>query len=333
MGRNEQREDELILATQLVVDQLRAFEQGESEQMSEPFMVAIDDCCTVWQHGDVPERCRPLLSIIERLTAEWRNFELYVSTREPIPRREFWTAIGEIANAITWTPPPVTDFYCESIAELFEQRVSAHQIATIYSHNGVGPFLVNGQPQIALVMREHKQPGSVLPKDFVHPRIVAEQEAAKRYTNFVAHRAQQLKAESAGRALVDDSNLAPVGQEPIEDLIDQGVRDEQIAVIKRLPIEEVRRTRAVLEANRVAAQRGRAVPFPNVTDRDVAAVPTLDAADFEADEAPQTVPTEAVILEYLANNPSATNSEAAKALGVDRRRVALARQQAEKAAA
>jgi hypothetical protein len=307
------REDELILAAQRMLDEHEAWENSDSQQIPESFLIAVDDCCTTWHAGDIPERCRSVLPTVERLTTHWREFETYASNREPIPRREFWEAMGAIRNALTWAPPVVQEFYCESVQELLDQKVTPRQIALIYSHEGKGPFMVDGQPQPVLVQREARTPGSVLPVDFKHPRTLAEQAARERYSNFVAYRAKSLK-ECGNRQHGTEiaPHLAPVGPEAVEDLIGQGLNDHQISVTKSMPLDEVRRMREELDAAKRGAARA-TIPFPsNVTDDE---------------DAPEI--TDGQIADYLAGNPTATNAEAAQTLGIETRRVAVVRKKAQ----
>ena len=311
------REDELILAAQRMLDEHEAWENSDSQQIPESFLVAVDDCCTTWHAGDIPERCRSVLPTVERLTTHWREFETYASNREPIPRREFWEAMGAIRNALTWAPPAVQEFYCESVQELLDQKVTPRQIALIYSHEGKGPFMVDGQPQPALVQREARTPGSVLPVDFVHPRTLAEQVARARYSNFLAYRANALKESGHHQHGAEIApHLARVGPETVEDLIGQGLNDHQISVTKSMPLDEVRKMREELDAAKRGAARG-TIPFPsNVTDDE---------------DAPEI--TDGQIADYLASNPGATNAEAAQTLGIETRRVAVVRKKGQQRAA
>lgn len=314
------REDLLISALQAVLDEWDTWQRSEAtgrEELPEPFLVALDDCCTIWESGDIPERCRSILLPVNRLTSHYKDFSTYVSSREPTPRREFWETLGELKNALTWAPPAVAEFYCESIAELMEQKVSPLQIALIYSHEGRGPFLVNGQPQPALVQREFRNPGSVLPADFVHPRTIAEREAAAQYTNFVALRAKQLKERETVRAasFAFTSAQLSTGPETVEDLLAQGLNDYQISVTKMMPIEAVQRERERWHAFKRRPDTGdrATIPFsPNVTAH----------ADGE-DDAP-AIPDSAIAA-YIHANPAATNGEVAKSLGIETRRVAVVR--------
>lgn len=323
------REDLLISALQAVLDEWDAWQQSEAtgrEELPEPFLVALDDCCTIWESGDIPERCRSILLPVNRLTNHYKDFAAYVSSREPTPRREFWETLGELKNALTWAPPAVAEFYCEPIAQLMDEKVSPHQIALMYSHEGRGPFLVNGQPQPALVQREFRNPGSVLPADFVHPRTIAEREAAAQYTNFVALRAKQLKETQA----VQEASLAfasaqlSTGPETVEDLLAQGCSDDQISRTKVMPIDAVRRERERWEISKrerwEASRRG----SPNTGDRATIPFSPNVTAHADGDDDAPAIPDSA-IAEYIHANPTATNGEAAKALGVETRRVAVVR--------
>lgn len=294
------REDTLVCSVLEVIDQSKAWKASDERQLSDELMGAIDDCILLFETGDIPADCKDLFRIAERMKKEWEDFEQYVSGREPAPRASFWKCINEMETAITYAAPPVSDFYIESIETLVRQNVSHRQIAIMYSHDGKGPFMTPGnppQPNIKLVVQEIEKPGSVLGDDFEHPRLTCERDIARRYENRLARKAEQLRSQ---KAEFEAEDTAPIGPESIEELIRQGVHDNQIMTIKRCTLDEILQARERMHA---AKNGGSSQSTPTVNDA-------------EAEEQ---------IAEYLTQYPDAKNADIAKSLNVSARAVAAAR--------
>jgi hypothetical protein len=349
----EDREDVLLTACQAILDGLDAWEQAEQESESpnpQPFsddlVIAIDDAILQFTSGDLPHNCRGLAAVVDTLDAAWQEFAQVASRRNPVPGPRFWQAIGSLRSEFEFKAPPVTDFTVEPVGELVAQKVSYNQIALIYSHNGQGPFMRAGQPAVELVKREIANPGSIIGPDFVHPRTAFERQQADRYTNWVAQRAEGLRARAAAEAAAGTTAGATAGRETIAELIAQGLSDHQIAKIKLIPLGEAIAERARIAANRRAIDDGRADGLQAATAADTNAEGEAGASINSSpanDNAKQsgrpgrpgrppknatataTETTDAEIAEWLADNPEATTAEAAAALRVEPRRIAAAR--------
>lgn len=297
------REDDLVCAVLEVLDRKAEWQASGETRLSEPFLTAVDKMFETFAAGDTPRDCYALRQIVERAQAEWRDFEFYVSAVDPTPRQPFWRAIGELDNALAFVPPQIEDFVVESLQELHAAGVSDRQAALIYSHDGIGPFMTPGpnpQPLPNKVKQERQQPGSVLPTDWVHPKIVADRAKAAQYSNRLAMRAQQLRdigAVSGPAIAAGVSDTAyPVGPETIEELLEQKVPDSQILLIKRCTLDDIAQVKAKLAAEAAAT-----------VDSQVAAI--------------------------LAKSPDAKNADIAAEIGCEVKLVAAARRKLKDTAA
>lgn len=293
------REDDLLTSILELLTQKAIQLDSTDPKLDDEFMQTVDASIELFQTGDVPRDCLSLFRLVERLKAEWDEFDMYVSIKQPRPRAGFWKILDEIENELTFAPPNVNDAPVESLELLKEQNVREHQICTIYSHEGKGPFMKNGLPQPHLLRQEMEKPGSVLGKDFEHPRVTAERERLAKYRNPIAVRANELRGEIASRSPVerdaDDvtgvgpgSSSAPIGSETLEELILSEVPDKQIVKIKGCTYEEIGQAKLRIKA---AAKEGQS---------------PAELADLTAQ-----------ILEWKGANPDAKNQEIAEVLGCE----------------
>ena len=288
------REDDLVCSILDLIEQKDIQKNNTDErQLHDGFIDAVGRCIDVFEGGDTPRDFQKLLLIVLRMKAAWQDFELHVSPTNWQPAQPFWTCVTELENELTFAPPVLDDGWeCEPIALLVEQKLTPRQIGTVYSWEGQGPFIKNGQVVEALVRREMAQPGSVLGKDFVHPRIQAQKDAAAKYSNRLAKRADELRQNRPERSEYGTS-AAPIGHESIEELILQNVPDKQICVIKACTLTEVLKVKAELTAR-------------------------MKGGGSQAEQAD----VEEQIAEFLATNPKATNAQVAKAVDCDIKAVA-----------
>ena len=91
------------------------------------------------------------------------------TTRRGEPTSHFWTTLRALIHERSVAIEMVLR-RPESVATLRRQKVSDFQIANqIYGHRGEGPFLEEGRIRFDLLDKEEKDPGSVVPADWVHP--------------------------------------------------------------------------------------------------------------------------------------------------------------------
>lgn len=208
-------------------------EAPDTDLLTPEYEQALEDLLEGFADGDIPGRCRDLVAAVGTLAEEWEKFQGYVSQLRPHPRDSFWAAVEQVRQAREGAGEPQRK-PLESVAQLVKQNVPLSQIAMyIYGyqpHEGakhVGPFMRNGVPVQELIDQEVKEPGSVVPKDWVHPQEQARQ------------RAEQERRTRCLRRLQEKVRSAPVAPESVEQLLREGVFANQIADMKQISVEEV----------------------------------------------------------------------------------------------
>lgn len=288
------RKDHLLSATDKFLSTHNAWVDSDDQLLTNAFEAAILEMFHEFAAGDIPENCRGLTAAVSLLQEEWEKYEGYVTQLRPMPRDTFWAAVAEVIKERKGAEPRVHR-PLEPIKLLFEQKVDPRQIAVIYAHNGIGPFMRDGEPQIHLVYQEYEKPGSVIPEGWVHPG-----EAAARRE---ADRLEKMRL----RRLEERFSQPPTGPESIEELLRQRVSPNQICAIKNCTLDEVfREARRIgvdpepsdLEEiyrrhNPLLPENSEATPPANVGQIDLDTEFDGDLADEQADE-PENDPDEQI---------------------------------------
>lgn len=131
----------------------------------------VESAVEVINRGDIPPRCVKLSETVTQLRLQWDLYETGQATNSNgLPRSDFWKAYRQMLEARAGAIP-VPPRRPEPVKVLLEQKVGYRQIAEfIYGHRGAGPFLdEDGQVRADLIEKEAKEPGSVIPTDWVHP--------------------------------------------------------------------------------------------------------------------------------------------------------------------
>ncbi len=209
-------------------------EDNTIEVLTEEYEQGIGDLFNEFSEGDMPGGMRELDRAVESLRMEWEAYEGYVSKASPMPNSAFWSAVAKLRSVRDGARDP-DERPLESVELLHRQGVSPHQIAIIYSHNGIGPFMRNGIPQLHLVEQEIAKPGSVIGKDFVHPAKIEQ-----------ARKSKEAKERWKQRTAATRRQAPTPGQESFEELLRQNLTVEQIAIIKCCSHDEV-----LAEANKL----------------------------------------------------------------------------------
>ncbi len=191
------------------------------------YKTVVEDMFDAWATADIPASFRRLYEAVLRLQVEWEKFGLNRSENRPNPHEGYWRALAEVQREFSgYQEQSIPEI--EPVWLLVQQGVPMMQIATaIYGQDGIGPFLINRKPRLDLVAQEAKTPGSVIPKDWVHP-AVAEKMAEQRKK--LENRLQRT------RELAQEHGDAP---ETVEQLLAEGVGHKQIARMKGLSIQQV----------------------------------------------------------------------------------------------
>ncbi len=187
-----------------------------------------------FEAGEIPADCRRLAVTVEKLQQAAERFETRDDENNFYPRDDFWYAIEELEKTLAGKAPELALKPLEPIKELIDQKVERWQIAKMY-----GLFDASGEPQPHLVQKEIDNPGSVITKDWIDPRVKelrASQDAADRH----AHELQETKTAASKRT--------PCPETP-EELWQQEVPVEQSAKMLCRSEDEVRAMFEQFDAN------------------------------------------------------------------------------------
>eukprot|EP00456_Euglypha_rotunda_P067906 TRINITY_DN58_c7_g1_i2.p2 TRINITY_DN58_c7_g1~~TRINITY_DN58_c7_g1_i2.p2 ORF type:complete len:339 (-),score=104.99 TRINITY_DN58_c7_g1_i2:784-1800(-) len=131
----------------------------------------VEELCRV---GRLPESFLPLRIASGRIMVEYDGYvgrehgKFRPENSSPGPG--FWASIKELAVARQAADQQVPE-RLEPVSTLLQAGVSHAQIGQqIYGRRGVGPFIQpNGDVDVALIEQEAREPGSVIPDDWVPP--------------------------------------------------------------------------------------------------------------------------------------------------------------------
>lgn len=240
--------------------------EWESDPKSPPvptlaFEEALVAAVQMCDSGDTPAQCREIVTQMNRLREEWNKYASGTMLLGARPIPAFWAAFRAVVHARSGAIRHVAR-RPEPVSVLLEQKVSYQQIAFhIYGDRGQGPFVdAAGQPDIVLIHKEAKEPGSVIKPDWVHP---AEQRRNASSGEALTRNVERLRTiDSEGSRFVPD----PAS---IEQLLREGQYAPVIARVKGVTVEEVyavaeRMGIAAAEAPNLAATR--APQEPQLTD-------------------------------------------------------------------
>lgn len=237
--------------------------------------VAIRQAELVCAEGDIPQKCKELVTMtMPRVAAEFtayekKEFGKYQPDGQPGPM--FWAAVKELQKSRMGAEPPVLSKR-ESVAALRRQKVSDMQIASsIYGFRGEGPFMLpDGTPDLDLLDKEEKEPGSVVKADWVPPW---EQDAYDRRKKELANKLSVYDRLQNGGGYEDPDT--------IEELLRQGAFVQQIERAKN-----VTRARVLAVAKKIGVtpvdQPGYAPTYDEIVEEPDDDEPTDEALDVDA---------------------------------------------------
>lgn len=195
---------------------------------------AINATIRTCELGDVPFECRELVQAVDRMGKEWRLYEAGQRTPDYRPVPAFWEALRGVWRARAGSSRPKAR-RPEPVSVLIAQKVSYQQIAQrIYGWFNAkldrfeGPLLdENGNPDLELIHKEEKEPGAVVPRDWIHPserERVAEEEQAAQSSLDPSERHGSIRTEDPAS---------------VEELLRQGAFPAQIARVKGISVNDV----------------------------------------------------------------------------------------------
>lgn len=194
-------------------------------------MYATDQVCS--GPAKVPLACLPMQTAISRVVEEYRGYterELGKYRFENgAPGPGFWAAMKEFAVARQRAEQPLLETL-EPVSVLLQQGVTHAQIGQhIYGRRGVGPFLQpNGDVDVPLVEREAREPGSVIPPNWVPPWHL---EAEARRRQSLSERLQLFSGMEVPQQYDDPCT--------VEEMLQQGAFVQQVERAKGVSRDEV----------------------------------------------------------------------------------------------
>lgn len=249
------------------------------------FEEAVLACVEVCNLGDTPSKCRELVDAVSRMGVEWEKYAGGEMGPGHRPRGSFWGAMRAVFHAREGAAP-LQHQPIEPVSLLLKQGVSQQQIALhIYGDGKTGPLVgPNGQPDATKILQEADNPGSVIPKGWVHPR---EDERIS------AHR-ERLKHRLAAAERHEDLDRQTEDPATVEELLREGAFPQQVARVKNVPLDEVLQVAEKLRAEGVKVNEPpnlssmRAPHEPQLTPEQDKGLqpkqPSGDAFDFGADD-------------------------------------------------
>jgi len=194
-------------------------------------MRAADLACS--EPADVPDVCLPLQTAISRVVEEYRGYRERELGRyrceNGAPGPGFWAAMKEVVVARQAAEKPLLETL-EPVGVLLQQGVTHAQIARhIYGRRGAGPFLqADGDVDQSLIEREAREPGSVIPANWIPPWHV---EAEGRRRQRLSDRLQLFSSMEVPRRYDDPCT--------VEEMLQQGAFVQQVERAKGVSRDEV----------------------------------------------------------------------------------------------
>ncbi len=202
-----------------------------------------------WGLVDAATKADPCIDLGEEWTdmhTVWLNFREEVdkfdsrSNPEDMPQDGLWIAMADIATArIMHGRPPRSAMPPESMATYAASPGMNHgQVALAY-----GLVDSRGIPQLDLVQKELTEPGSVLNDDYQHPADV--KAATMRQDAHTAYTLRLLRIQE----VIDVKEIEDAAEcpETPQELYEQGIGEEQYAVMLKLTPEQVKKQWAKFE--------------------------------------------------------------------------------------
>ena len=210
-----------------VIEAHDAWEKDEQQPGSKPPQTLLDACEELFDitHGsDIRGFERKLFAAVTAFESAFRGYDSgSVMQRNGEPAQAFWTALANVFHERR-IMAEMKVRNVESVATLRKQKVSDFQIANhIYGHRGKGPFLEEGRLRSDLIDKEEKEPGSVVPADWV-PEAEIER-----------LRDQHIKIGAAVQPNAKDRH----GQPTVEGMLRDGATVDQISMACEVSAKQV----------------------------------------------------------------------------------------------
>ena len=220
-----------------------------TNEPSEKLGVSLELAYATCHSGDTPENCFELHGAIAKLNMEWEKYNnghwrvMQRPGENPlyVPHDSLWAAFRGVVDSRKESkiPEPTK---LESVRALIQdQKCTPMHVARIYGWTETaandrliwkGPFFTkNSTPDIELIEKEEKEPGSVIPKGWVNP---AEQRLIEQQRESLKHKLQALDDEQED---ADHLDRPPV--ESVEAMGRDGATVQQIMSVCNLGYDSV----------------------------------------------------------------------------------------------
>ena len=244
----EARVSEFVCAVDQMIRAHDAWSSDEQQPSNIPPQSLLDACETLFgvaHKASVAGRERKLLASAEKFEVVCHEFTGGMAMkRNGEPQDRFYTALRELMHERNVLGDLVVR-RPESVATLRRQKVSDFQIAQhIYGRRGKGPFIdADGRIMHELIDKEEKEPGSVVPADWIPE---AEIERLRDQHIAIGEAAQPNGRTTKGRPTVE--GMLREGADIMEICAACGVTEKQVkAIAKALDIEIPAETRQQAE--------------------------------------------------------------------------------------
>lgn len=198
-------------------------DDGSPDVPTEKLERAIESAIYTCGRGDIPADCRRLVASMGTLAQRWDEYKNGERDAMDRPRGVFWDAFsGVVKSRKGATVQPARSY--ETVRMLRDQKVSDAQIAVIYKGLFHDEY---GRVRVDLIDREAKEPGSVVPKDWIHPDELARVAAETAALDGQIATLQQL----SGGIILEKAS--------VEEMLREGAFPAQIANVKGIPLDDV----------------------------------------------------------------------------------------------
>lgn len=207
--------------------------EQETQPMRPEFSEAIDDTIAAFADGDLPADCRDLAAVVLGMEETWEHYKEDAAMQDDemfLPPNSFWQAMSKL-RAIRSKPAASKRYNLEPIKTLIEQKVSPGQICRMY-----GFVDDSGNEQLWMLEEEQKNPGTHTDrsKGWMPPQERRDLERQRKSDAAL----ERLNKRMAARAKTAERKSKPA-PESLRELVLGGTSAEQIALMKRMTVDEV----------------------------------------------------------------------------------------------
>ncbi len=240
------RETELLDATRQFLYEHECWVAAGDDDRPHPdeeYWDAVDALVESFDVGDIPQSLRDVFQAVESFREQVDAFGQRADVARAMPNKQFWKA-REIVEEVYFSTihaetepvyPPLEPIKLLIDGDQYGSgKVNWQQVAKMYRW-----FDRDGNPDVAKVMKEYQDPGSVIGPDWVDPRIAEWRVERLRKKRQSGGSAGIPKSPKAKRGKADDEDSKPCKETPFELWKLPGMPVAQAARMLKKPMEEV----------------------------------------------------------------------------------------------